>query len=51
MTSLHTPDRMTADDSQGHDKGQKRRIVISAVIMAGVAIGFYVGFIAYMAAQ
>lgn len=35
-----------------HDaKAQKRRVVVSAIIMAGVAVGFYVGFIAYMAAQ
>lgn len=34
-----------------HDDSQKRRIVITAVVMAGIAVGFYVGFIAFMAAQ
>ena len=33
------------------DNSQKRRIVITAVVMAGVAVGFYAGFIAFMAAQ
>lgn len=42
---------MAANDTQGRDKAQKRRVVVSALIMAGVAVGFYVGFIAYMAAQ
>ena len=37
--------------SDADAKAQKRRIMVSAIIMAGVAVGLYVGFIALMASR